>query len=65
MAAMRTQLKTDDRGIALVWDVDTSIGLTLPSGILNAPASGSVNGGPGTGHGLAVNVSAAAPFRLL
>ena len=62
MAAMHTQLKTDDRGIALVWDVDTSIGLTLPSGILNAPASGSVNGGPGTGHGLAVNVSAAAPF---
>ena len=54
----RVPLKTDGRRkpIALVWGVDTSLGLALPPGILNAQASGSVNGGPGTGHGLAVNI---------
>lgn len=49
----------------LLWDVDSCHngravncnGIELPPGILNnASVPGASNGGPGTGHGLAVNI---------
>lgn len=41
-----------------MWDVDASIGVRLPTGIINPPAggAGSTNGGPGTGHSEAANI---------
>jgi hypothetical protein len=42
----------------LIWDVDLSNNVTnLPPQILvNTEAEGGMNGGPGTGHGLAANL---------
>jgi hypothetical protein len=36
---------------SLVWCVDQSMGVQLPHEIINAKGEGSMNGGPGTGHG--------------
>ena len=36
---------------SLVWGVDQSMGVQLPHEIINAKDEGSMNGGPGTGHG--------------
>ena len=50
--------------IAMVWDCDNTVGLRLPRGILNnqRPVGGDKNGGPGTGHGLAVNIYSGGVF---
>jgi len=36
---------------SLVWGVDNTEGLQLPRGFINPQIPGSMNGGPGTGHG--------------
>jgi len=36
---------------SIVWGVDQSVGVQLPHGIINSQNEGSMNGGPGTGHG--------------
>eukprot|EP01049_Picozoa_sp_SAG25_P014317 SAG25_NODE_2491_length_1572_cov_5.468432_2_plen_393_part_00 len=36
---------------SVIWGVDQSLGVRLPDGVINPPGQGSMNGGPGTGHG--------------
>lgn len=36
---------------SLVWGVDQSVGVQVPSGLIRTQGQGSMNGGPGTGHG--------------
>jgi hypothetical protein len=36
---------------SIVWGVDQSLGVHLPNGVINLQGQGSMNGGPGTGHG--------------
>jgi hypothetical protein len=46
------------RTVHLVWGVDESeaVNASLPRGIINGRSAGGKNGGPGTGHGSAVNI---------
>lgn len=36
---------------SIIWGVDESLGVHVPDGIINPRGHGSMNGGPGTGHG--------------
>lgn len=51
-------LAATPRTVHLVWDVDESgaVNASLPRGIVNSRSAGGKNGGPGTGHGSAVNI---------